>query len=239
MGKAEAQGQDHGGPVGDDRPARSPSPAPEARPDANAGAIPGPGGMVSESERIDRELAKEALRLKAQGKMPSARHAAALRRVERKREEALRWDYYRSIPKKHWREMSGRQDKVLNEQATRYGLPVGGPTIDLLEVVSWLHGFFAQHRSELAAMVDADQASLTLRDQLDQIKVERARMQLDKEQGQLVEREAVRMGLNKLSALLRNAGETLRDQCSEEAHLVLQEALDEFKNLVESGEVGI
>ena len=47
--------------------------------------------------------------------------------------------------------MSGRQTKVINEQAARYDLPFGGPTIDLPDVVRALHDFLAKHAQRLAS----------------------------------------------------------------------------------------
>ncbi len=76
---------------------------------------------------------------------------AALKRHEKGREEALRWQYYRSIPQKHWREMSGRQAKVLNEQALLYGLPFGTASISLPDVVRRLHDLLATHGRQLLA----------------------------------------------------------------------------------------
>ena len=52
--------------------------------------------------------------------------ARALARWQKQREEAQRWEFYRSIPKRHWREMSGRPVKVINEQATRPGFAFHG-----------------------------------------------------------------------------------------------------------------
>ncbi len=46
--------------------------------------------------------------------------------------------------------MSGRQTKVINEQAERYGIPFGGATINLPTVVRALHDFLADNAVKLA-----------------------------------------------------------------------------------------
>lgn len=46
--------------------------------------------------------------------------------------------------------MSGRQTKVLNEQAERYGIPLGGRTINLPAVVRALHEFLARNARKLS-----------------------------------------------------------------------------------------
>src|ERR1043165_6628317 len=88
-----------------------------------------PGGSVplDAETRADRQLLASALRKMTAKEELSRDEQAALRRYEKKKEERLRWEYYASIPQKHWRQMSGRQTKVINEQASRYNLPFGGP----------------------------------------------------------------------------------------------------------------
>ena len=80
----------------------------------------------------------------------SRREREALKRHEKEQEEARRWQYYASIPQKHWRQMSGRQTKVLNEQAALYGIPFGGATVDLPKVVRAVHDFLAENAHKLA-----------------------------------------------------------------------------------------
>ena len=53
-------------------------------------------------------------------------------------EEADRWRFYGSIPKKHWVKLSGRQHKILDDQASRYGLPILEIVVGVLLVVGLL-----------------------------------------------------------------------------------------------------
>ncbi len=101
-------------------------------------------------DQIDRELAATALAKRRAGEKPTGRELAALRRAEAARATQLRWQHYRSIPKRDWQTMSGRQVKVINEQAHRYGLPLLGRTIDLPAVVAALHDFLASNKHRLA-----------------------------------------------------------------------------------------
>jgi hypothetical protein len=47
--------------------------------------------------------------------------------------------------------MSGRQTKVIHEQAVLYGIPFGGAAINLSEVVRSLHDFLAANARKLSA----------------------------------------------------------------------------------------
>ena len=73
---------------------------------------------------LDRRQAAEAYKKVLAGQELTVREQTALKRFEKEKEERLRWQYYASIPQKHWREMSGRQTKVINEQAAALRHPV-------------------------------------------------------------------------------------------------------------------
>src|SRR5262245_12575968 len=103
---------------------------------------------------LDKKLAGEAYKKVLEGKELTSREQSLLKRFEKEKEERLRWQYYSSIPQKHWRAMSGRQTKVLNEQAARYGIPFGGAHIRLPDVVRAFHDFLADNALKLAKEED-------------------------------------------------------------------------------------
>jgi hypothetical protein len=154
-----------------------------------------------------------------------------LQRFEKQQEEKRRWDYYRSIPQKHWREMSGRQTKVLNEQAERYGIPFGGRTVDLTKVVRALHNFLAVNAQKLASddeMMQGDSSSPAL----ERYREERALIaRLDRLERErvLVPRDKMREGLGRAASMLRAAGDTLQRQFGPAAGEILDEALDDVQ----------
>ncbi len=178
---------------------------------------------------MDRELATAALEKRRLGQQPNAREVAALRRVERQRDELLRWEHYRSIPQKHWREMAGRQAKVINEQARTYGIPFDGASIDLPAVVAALHDFLAKNARRLAG---GEHGAASMQSQaIDRYRQERARMaRLARRtrEGQLIERAKAHEDLAHLASILRRAGETLGRRptlTGEEAQQILEDAL--------------
>ena len=182
------------------------------------------------SEQLDRRLAQTAYRKVVQGEKLSSEERAALKRYEREQEEARRWEYYRSIPPKHWRQMSGRQAKVILDQARRYGIPFDDNPIDLPKVVRALHDFFAENSYKLTsgndALLQGDDGSPAL----ERYREERAALaRLDRleREGMLVARDTVRDGLGRIASILRAAGETLERQFGPTALEVLHEALDE------------
>jgi hypothetical protein len=188
------------------------------------------------SKQLDKELAQKAVRKVMAGERPTAKEAAALRRHEAEQEEVRRWQYYEAIPQKHWREMSGRQTKVLNEQAERYGIPFGGRTICLPRVVKAFHDFLAKNARKLAdeddPLLNSDVASPAL----ERYREERAAMaRLDRleREGQLVARGDVREGLGRVASILRAAGDGLLQQFGRDAVELLNEALSDAEREIE------
>jgi hypothetical protein len=187
----------------------------------------GSGGLA----QADQKAAAEAYGRLARGEKFSRRDQQALKRFERHREEELRWKFYRTIPQKHWWQMSGRQAKVLYEQAERYGLPIGQAVIDLPKVVRKLHDFLAANANKLLAD-DALMAGGSS-PALEEYRRERAvlaRLDRLEREGQLLPRDGVRDALGRMAALLRAAGDILGREFGSEAQNVLNEAIDDIRS---------
>jgi hypothetical protein len=159
----------------------------------------------------------------------TAPERAALKRHEKEKEERLRWQYYASIPKKHWNQMSGRQNQVLNDQATRYGLPFGGPVINLPVFVRALHNFLAENALKLASEEDAllQGGPSPALERYREKRAALADLDLLERQNQLIPRDQSRQALGRIAGILRNAGEMLQRQFGPAAVDILNEALDD------------
>lgn len=181
------------------------------------------------SDQLERELAGRAYRKVVAGEKLTAQERSALRRYEKQQEEERRWQYYESIPQKHWREMSGRQTKVLHEQAERYGIPFGEKKINLPAVVRALHNFLAENHRRLA---DNDELMnpAVASPALERYREERALMaRLDRleRENTLIDRVQMHNALIRIAAIIRAAGSSLQRQFGPEAAGILNEALDD------------
>jgi hypothetical protein len=190
---------------------------------------------IGAGEAYDRRLAAEAVRKMARGESLTVREQTALKRYEKERDENLRWKHYATIPQKHWRRMSGRQTKVINEQAALYGIPFGGPTINLTEVVKSLHDFLAANARKLSAdddLLGSDASSPAL----ERYREERAAIakldRLERER-QLVRRDDVRMGLARVANILQTAGDLLAQHYGPGAAEIVTEALSDAEREVD------
>lgn len=189
------------------------------------------------SANSDTELVKRALEKRAAGKTPNQREARALKRWETQREETARWKYYRTIPLKHWCEMSGRSHQVLYKQAKAHGLPFGQPVISLPDVVKDLHDFLARNAAKLRR-AETDEELLfgeggPVIDRLRLAKAQLAELDLAQRRGLLLPRDVTHERLGQMASILRRAGEILQRQFGEDAHRILDEALDECERTIE------
>ena len=188
-----------------------------------------PAQSADAAARFDSDLVARAYKKVVNREELTKQERSALKRHEKEKEERLRWQYYGSIPQKHWRQMSGRQTKVINEQADRYGIPFGGPTVNLSAVVRGLHDFLAENAVKLARDDDPlMQGSGS--PALERYREERAAIaRLDRleREGRLLPRDEVREAMGRVASMLRGAGDALQRQFGPAAVEILYEALDD------------
>ena len=189
---------------------------------------------TSAGQQIDANLVSAGLRKLQAGQPPTKREEEAMRRREKALEEERRQRYYRSIPQKHWKEMSGRQAGQLKEQAERYGIPFGGKTVDLPEVVRKWHDFLAANKIKLAKVEGDDELLLGPGSSpwLEELRKETAKIKrmdrLERER-ELLPRGVVHEGLTRMSTILRNFGETLERHYGPAAKQLLNDVLDDYQ----------
>jgi hypothetical protein len=194
-------------------------------------APPPPAAAVEGVAGVDRALVARALKKVANQQQPTRDEQSALRRYEKAREEHQRWAYYRTITQKHWRQMSGRQAKVLIEQAERYGIAFGGAVVDLPKVVRQLHDFLAENALKLARDEDGDpllNGAGGSSPALEEYRRERAALarydRLERERV-LLPREEVRQALGRIATIMRGVGDSLQAQFGAAAGEMVNEGL--------------
>lgn len=191
--------------------------------------------MQPQPDAADRDLVAAALRKTKAGEKLSPPESAALRRFRIAAEEADRWRFYASIPKKHWVLLSGRQHKILDEQASRYQIPILGSSIDLAAVARWLHDFLARNAGKLKP--DDDVLLQGDSNWAERYRKERALLvRLDRREREqaLVSRERSHQCWTRVAGVLRRAGETLQRQFGPTALRILNQALEDAEREVDS-----
>ncbi len=137
--------------------------------------------MPNVTSDIIRDLAKTALEKRRTGKTPTARELCALRKIEKDRDEKARERHYQTIPKHRWRAWSGRQNKIIDDQGRRFGLPIAQAVIPLPDFVRAFHNFLADNEFRLSS--DApDKVDVRLKT----AKAEREELRLARDRGRVV-----------------------------------------------------
>ena len=191
-----------------------------------------PGPQIDPAER---ETLAAAVRKTKAGEKLTAAERAALKRFRQTSEEADRWRYYATIPKKHWVKLSGRQHKILDDQAGRYGMPILGSQIDLAAVARWLHDFLARNAQKLKP--DEDGLLQGDSDWSEKYRKERAllvRLERREREMALVSRDKSHQCWTRVAGVLRRAGEILQRQFGPAALRVLNLALEDATREVDS-----
>ena len=133
--------------------------------------------------------------------------------------------------------MSGRQRKVLIEQAEHYGIPFSGRTIDLTRVVKALHDFLAKNARYLA---EREQYTSNRRKDpaLEKYRAERARiaeLKRQKLEGELVSEKEVLEILAEIQQCLRTARSELDAMHGGTAAAVINGVLSSFESVFRLG----
>lgn len=190
----------------------------------------------SASDELDHRMAAEALGKRQRGETPTTREASALKRVEKAREERLREEYYRSVPKKHFLEMAGRQANAVNGMGRTWDMPIFGRGVDLYKFIPWVFDWLAVNKYKLKHLLDG----APLDDPLSQAKAEyqlertllvRGRRQ--RADGSMMDRAEVREALAAISGIYRRAGERLRREFGEEAYRIIDECWNDVTRMIE------
>lgn len=142
---------------------------------------------------------------------------------------------------------SGRQYKILDEQAQRYGIPVGDATINLAEVAVWIHDLLAAHGRRILAGDSASEIwdDLENPDREDggpsspalerkrEVEYQLRLRDLAERDGQLVSRDKVRTGLAAIVSILRHYGDQVQRQFGSDALDLLNDTLADAERTIE------
>ncbi len=125
--------------------------------------------------------------------------------------------------------MAGRQHKLIDDCVRRYNLPAAGETVDLFEVITFLHNLLAKKGHRLAD--DDEIAALEkqkVQQQVEKLRNESLRMQLtlERERGNTIDRAQNAICFAWLSNQLRTCGENIgRAPTGREAQQMLNDLL--------------
>lgn len=144
-----------------------------------------------------------------------------------------------NLPKQMYSKLCGRQVKVINQQADRYGLPIREPSIDMYQAVKAFHDFLAKHGDRLTENDELRKEKERL-----EIKVleRRARIldgEIQQQSSEYIKRQELRHRLAWLAARLEQLGETLGKAGGADVQGALNDFLDELALEIEQGHLSV
>lgn len=192
--------------------------------------------VAKASEVLDQRLAAAALEKSRKGEKPTGQEAAALRRIEKAREERDRERFYRSVPKRYFLAMAGRQANSVNVMGRTWNMPVFERSVDLYEFVAWIFNFLAEHKHELKSIREGGHPGNPSQVEDTRYKRERRRLlrfRRQQQEGNLLSRAEVHEGLAAIAAIYRRAGERLRKKFGDEAYQIIDEGWDNAQRMID------
>ena len=193
--------------------------------------------LARKREQCDAEVVRRAATKRAAGDSLNRTEAAQLRRWQDIADEERFYDYCRRIPQRAWRVLCAKQTKQLNDQADRYGLPLGGPFVDLADLVPALFAFLADNARRLASPESDDPllagASSPALEEYRRERTLISRLERQRMEKTLFDRVELHEFMANLVEMLRSAGDTLQRQYGPAAADVLNETIDEFGRRVD------
>lgn len=175
------------------------------------------------------------------GERLTAREQSALEKYRRKQASELLDDLLTKVPKKLYCQLSGRQTKILHDQADTHGLPLRGSTIDLFDVISAFHDILAKHAKTIASDGDVELKRAKLKGEIEVLE-RRAKIldgEISQQRARFIERSELRRRLGWLSTKLADLGERVGKFGGPETQRAINEFLEELASEIESGTLSV
>lgn len=193
-----------------------------------------------ESERIERALL--AALAEHRGERVTKKDRADLEWYRKQQAAELVEIALAEIPKKLYLKLSGRATRVVNDQASLYGLPMGGPTVDLYSLVSGFHDLLAKHsRTFSDEQDDAGLKKAKLKGEIEVLE-RRAKIldgEINQQRSRFIDRGELRRRLSWLVGKLGDLGERLGKLGGPDVQRAINEFLEEVATEIEGGNLAI
>jgi hypothetical protein len=222
-----------------------------AKPKQSAKAKPAAAKPATPARELNALRAKLAA---AEGKKLTQAQARDLAWYDKQATEDTITAALGAIPKGVFCQLAGRQQKVIDEQADRYDLPIDGPTIDMFAAIKAYHDLITANARFIRPADDAelaDAGGLSVEDarhhdlQTEKLRQEviklrqsneRLAIQVTRDRGDSIDRRTLREMLAWLSTRLEGLGQQLRRAADgTEAQKTLNEFLDHLADECDQG----
>lgn len=195
---------------------------------------------IEQRERVALEIRLKQLR----GEKLNGKELDLLDRWNRDFQRAVLAEGLRCIPKGVYCQMSGRQQRNVDEFGARYDIPLSTATVDLFATIKALHDRVSELAAAARPYADIDDAELMrekLRQEISKLEKQSESLQIDinTKLSELVPKQVVIDRLEWLTGRLRSLGTQLFRLAGTDAQNTLNEFLETLAKELEDGSLAI
>ena len=190
--------------------------------------------MATAKKQVDAVAALEAKLRQAKGQVLSRSEESLVKKYDELIAADIRQDFLISLPKGVYCKLSGRHQKVVDEQAVRYGLPIDGARIDLYQTLKRFHDLIAEWGPTMREL-QGEEGSLRiekLRREVELLENRSKSIVLDikNKQDEFIDRNTLRVRMEWLANKLRTVSERLGKRFGPDAQLLLNHSLEQIED---------
>lgn len=188
---------------------------------------------MAKTKTVDTVAALTAKLKQAKGGDLTKSEISLVRKYDEIVAESNREDAFLNLPKGIYCKLSGRQQKVVDEQAVRYGLAIDGSKIDLYQVLKKFHDILAEWGPTINELQGAEGSLRTekLRREIELLERRSKSIELDikNKQDEFIDRNTLRVRMEWLANKLRTVSERLGKRFGAESQVLLNHALSQIE----------
>lgn len=190
--------------------------------------------MAKPKQSVDTVAALEAKLKQAKGISLSKTEESLIRKYDEQIAIEIRDDVLLNLPKGIYCKLSGRQQKVVDEQAVRYDIAIDGAKIDLYSVLKRFHDILAEWGPTIREL-EGEEGSLRtekLRKEIELLERKSKSLDLDikNKQDEFIDRGTLRVRMEWLANKLRTVSERLGKRFGGDAQVLLNHALKQIED---------
>lgn len=168
---------------------------------------------MASKRKVDTVAALEAKLKQAKGFTLTTGEEALIRRYDTEVAEDIRDGLLLNLPKGVYCKLAGRHQRVVDDQAVRYEMPIDGPKIDLYQVVKKFHDILGEWGPTIREL-QGEEGSLRIEKMKEEIELLKKRskaidIDIKNRQSEFIDRATLRIRMEWLANKLRGFSERL------------------------------
>jgi hypothetical protein len=189
--------------------------------------------MASKRKPVDTVAALEAKLKQAKGQVLTASETSLARRYDEAIAIEVRDDFLLNLPKGIYCKLAGRHQRVVDDQAVRYEMPIDGPKIDLFQVLKKFHDILGEWGPTIRELQGEEGSLRTekLRKEIELLERRSKSIELDikNKQNEFIDRATLRIRMDWFSNKLRSFSEKLGRRFGGDAQVLFNTLLTQIE----------